>query len=235
MVLAVKNSCRNINNRVARKHAAFHSFLYALLNAWNVIARNGASKDSVCKLVIFSAGKRLNGKNNTRVLTVTARLLLVRIFRLRLALNCLTVCNAWNFSFNFHLCVRFDSVKDDAKLQLAHAAQHILLCLAIVFPRDSTVGLSDAGKEFAEFYIVLFISRFNSNRIHWFRVTKSDERKRSLFRSKRIACARSRKFCSNNNISRKRLRNFHKFFANGMIEFADSFFSGVRNICHFAI
>ena len=90
---------------------------------------------------------------------MTARLLLVGVFGLRLALNRFPVCNTGNDGLDIHLCLCLDAVQDDTDMQVAHTGQYTLTGLAVIRELECHILFAGAGKQLSELVLVLFVSR----------------------------------------------------------------------------
>ena len=134
MVGAVKQRGLDVNHRIAGENAGLHGVFDTRVDRGNVLARDAATGDLVLKHVLFlGVGRKgFKGDNDTRELTGTTGLLLVRVLvLLDLLADGLAVGNHRVTHVGLDLELATHTVDDDVEVELTHTTDDGLAGLGV--------------------------------------------------------------------------------------------------------
>ena len=144
MFLAVEEDDLRVDHRKVGEDALCHSLHHAFLDRADVLLRYDATDRLVLELHALAARQRLNLERDLRVLSVAARLLLVRVLGRRLCTDGLSVRDPRRVHLEVDAELALDALQVHLDVGIAEAGEDHLAGVRVAFEAEAGVFLDDA-------------------------------------------------------------------------------------------
>src|SRR5208282_1638586 len=180
VIAAVEERRLDVDHRIARKYAAFHSLLHALVDRLDEFLRYGAAHDFIDEFVAFARLVWIEINLGVPVLAAAAGLANVFAFRFGMLPNGLAIRDLRLADVRLNLVFAHHAVDDDFEMQLAHAADDRLPAIRIGVNFKSRIFLCQPRQRHTHLFLIGLGLRFDRNRNYRHRKHDRLERDRML-------------------------------------------------------
>ena len=166
VVATVRQRGAKVHGWEVGQHAIFLLNLEPLLHRRHVLARHGAARGRIDEFEALAALERLERDPHFGELTGAASLLLVHVLLVDLARNGLAIGHLRLAHDAFDAEFRAHAIERHFEVQLAHAAQNRLACLAIRLQMERRIGTNHLPERGAEFLLFALDLRLHGHADH---------------------------------------------------------------------